>query len=288
LKYPAVIAIVWVLATWVSGCRYFSLKSDDDSGEKVVARVGSEKLYLSALPLPLEPGMSKQDSMLIINNFIDSWALNRILLQKALMNLPDDKKEAFEKLVEEYRTDLYINYYKQALISQYFDTLFSPDEIKEYYEANKPLFKSDKVYVQYRMVVFDPSKVKKTGVEKRFEKMSEEDLDYFMENAIKFKALQLNDSTWTAWDGLIEKYPALSNLSLEKSLHKIQSITRNGTRYLIKLNGIIPIGGIKPLELAEEEIKKMMIHRKKIDFIKQTQTRLIQEAIQNNMYEKYE
>ena len=62
----------------------FACQNHADSRSKV-ARVYNEYLYLDQLPV-LE-NLTLEDSTLFINNFINQWAKEKLLIHKAILNV---------------------------------------------------------------------------------------------------------------------------------------------------------------------------------------------------------
>ena len=67
---------------------------------------------------------SKQDSILLIQNFINRWATQQLFVDGAKLNLSEEKQAAFDKLVVQYKNDLYSKAYIEALVKRSIDTLF--------------------------------------------------------------------------------------------------------------------------------------------------------------------
>ena len=118
-------------------CDYFTFKSDN---REAVARVNNTYLYKDDISKLISAEVSPQDSTLIINNYINSWVKQQLLLEKAEINL-EDKKFQFEDLVKKYREDLYINSYKEAAVSEYLDTNLTEADIQKFYDESGKDFK---------------------------------------------------------------------------------------------------------------------------------------------------
>ena len=103
-KIAAILAFVLCVS-----CEYFQSTNVGDP----IARVGDSYLYKSDVTPLLSDTMSPEDSTMIVNNYIDRWATQELFIQRAKLNLPQEKQDAFEELVEEYRNDLYIEAYKE-------------------------------------------------------------------------------------------------------------------------------------------------------------------------------
>ena len=102
-------------------CSLFDSK-DSENESKVIARVYDKKLYQKDLEQLFPKNMSKEDSIVVARDFINSWAKQALLLKKAVLNLPE-QNEDLEKLVANYRQDLFINSFKDALIKQKLDSI---------------------------------------------------------------------------------------------------------------------------------------------------------------------
>ena len=72
-----------LLISLISSC---SKKQDD---KNAIARVYDVYLYEEDLKEILPENYSKEDSMLLVSNYINSWAQDQLLLQKAEINLDD-------------------------------------------------------------------------------------------------------------------------------------------------------------------------------------------------------
>lgn len=91
--------------------------------DPVVAQVYQYKLYTSAVKAIMPQGLSQEDSLLLVQDIIDSWVKEKLVLHEAEKKLsPRDKK--FESEMAEYRNTLLINRYYDKLWAQ--DTTHAP------------------------------------------------------------------------------------------------------------------------------------------------------------------
>ena len=72
--------------------------------------------------------------------------------RKTGVSLPEETLEEFDRLVEEYRADLYTRAYKEALVAQDQDTTISRSELETYYEEQKENFRLKEKLVRLRFV----------------------------------------------------------------------------------------------------------------------------------------
>ena len=114
-------------------------KQHDHKGKTPLVEVDGNFLYKEDLMSVLPVGLSKDDSILFAEHYIRSWAEEILLYEKAANNIPDNVD--VEKLVENYRKALIMHTYQQELINQKLINDIPEQEIADYYEKNKELFK---------------------------------------------------------------------------------------------------------------------------------------------------
>ena len=76
-----------ILLIGFSGCQYFA---PEESQKKPLARVNQSYLYLEDIRDLLGVNTSSQDSALIIQNQINKWATQQLLIDQAKINLSLD------------------------------------------------------------------------------------------------------------------------------------------------------------------------------------------------------
>ncbi len=273
----------------VSSCDYFHLKKNTVADE-VVASVGDKKLYKKDLSKLFTSQTSKNDSLIIRNNFIENWSKKQIILQKAALNLTTKEEEELNKMVNEYREDLFINSYKEALVAQNIDTLVADHTISEFYTANQNIFRLNEELVQYRSLSFASSgSVDAKVTKKLISNNTVENTNQLLENELQYNSLQLNDSVWVTYTHFLELYPSLKNKKKSELLRKNNFIVVKdsvNTHYFY-LKTFLGRNTIAPLPYVTPVIKQMILHQKKLKYIKEIEDKLIQEAIQQGTYKKY-
>ena len=91
--------LVYILAIVISiSCQL----NDSDVNEEKIASVNNELLLISDLTDIIPQGLSKEDSISFLNQFVLNWIKDQLVLQKAEELLPDKTKNVAKKL-EEYR-----------------------------------------------------------------------------------------------------------------------------------------------------------------------------------------
>ena len=132
----------------VCSCNYFKPQQKSQT----IARVGKNYLYKSDIATLVPAGTSKEDSLLLVRDFIDRWASQKLLIEAAERNLSEAKKKEYNTLIKQYRIDLYTRAYIEEVVKRTVDTVVTLEELKKYYEENKENFKTNGTLVRLRYI----------------------------------------------------------------------------------------------------------------------------------------
>jgi len=275
-----------ILATMLCiSCEYFQ---SSNVGEPV-ARVGESYLYKSDLEPLLSDNISPQDSTMIVNNYIDRWATHELFIQRAKFNLPQEKQDAFEELVEEYRNDLYIEAYKEALVKQSIDTTVTAFDEAAYYSTNKENFKLNEELLKLRYINIAKDNSNLEEIMERFERFEEEDKYILDSLAIQFNNYSLNDSIWVKQTQVFNKIPVINNENKEKYLKKSQfsQIEDSLELYLVRIEDKIGRNDIAPLAYVRPTVRQIILNKRKLEFIRKLEKDITKDAIKQKQFEIY-
>ena len=109
--------------------------NNGDNGDKI-ARAFDNYLYESDIQGLVAPGTSPEDSATIVNNYIQQWIQEMVILEKAKNNISDD----FEKELQNYKNSLITYNYERSIVEQQLDTNIADTTIQNYYNNNKSIF----------------------------------------------------------------------------------------------------------------------------------------------------
>ncbi|WP_422081067.1 peptidyl-prolyl cis-trans isomerase [Ulvibacterium sp.] len=261
-----------------------------ENEEKVpLARVGERYLYKEDVSPLLRKGISPEDSASFVTNYINNWASKQLLLDRAKINLQEEKLAEFDALVADYRTDLYTRAYKEALVNQGSDTLVSPSQLESFYEREKENFKLKEKLVQLRFIELPTEFLNKGEVIKRLKSFKEEDMVYLDSIGVQFRKLNFNDSIWIRASRVIEEIPPLTLENQDRYLKKSQFFELEDSVgvYLARINDVRQVNEIAPLSFIEPTIKQVLLSRRKLNYIRKLETEILDEAIKQNEFEVY-
>ncbi|WBX75486.1 hypothetical protein PG911_12555 [Tenacibaculum ovolyticum] len=276
---------LFVLLLIVS-CDFISLKTNKVTQHKPIATVYNKNLYKKDIEELLPKGITKKDSLVIVKGLINSWAKKQLLLAKAEENISSVNSDKIENLVNSYKKSLYINGYKERLIKQRLDTIVNQEEINRYYQKNKENFKLNEELIQFDYVHFGKDFLDKEEVVKSFKFSREEDLDRYLLN---FKSYRLQDSTWVPFSFLKKKIPpfqAETQQNLLKISKYIQKEDSLGV-YLVAVKKMLLKNTVAPLTFVSSRIKQIILHKRKLELIREIEKTLINDAIQNKNFKEY-
>ncbi|TNJ45714.1 peptidyl-prolyl cis-trans isomerase [Tamlana fucoidanivorans] len=257
--------------------------------EHVVARVNDTFLYYDDIKNLVKDGTSKQDSTLLVQNFINNWATKQLLVDGAKLNLSQEKQDAFNKLVVEYKNDLYAKAYLEALVNRSIDTSVSKEEAEVYYDKNKEVFKLNEELLKFRYIHLDDNIIDYTTIKKRFERYNEDDKRNLDSISIQFKSYSLNDSIWIRLSHVIDKIPVVTKENKSELLKKSNFIQLKDSLgvYLMQINDILLRNETAPLEYVKPTIKQIVVNKRKLELIRQLEKDITKDAIKNNQFEIY-
>lgn len=273
-------------------CILFSLVSCDlfkqEDPRVPVARVNKSFLYEDDIKELISEMTSEEDSILIVNNYINRWATQQLLIDQAKINLSEQKQEAYNKLVRNYKNDLFTEAYKSAIVMRQLDSTVSEREFEDFYELNKINFRLNDVLLKVRYIHVDENFTDLQQAKEKFVRYNESDKKQLSDLAIQFKAYNLNDSVWVKKEALVEAIPVIKDKAdqvLKKS--NFTQLQDSLGLYLVKIQDVLKANDIAPLTYVKPTIKQIIINKRKLELIKKFEIDITKDAIKNNNFEIY-
>ena len=269
----------------LSSCDYFNIIEKEKVTSEIVAIVNTEKLFISDLESFLPKNINKQDSIVLVKSYIQDWAIKQLLLKQAKNNSSLEEVNKINNLVKDYKQSLLINNYKEQLIKQKLDTIIYEEEIEKYYNLNKENFKLNEELIKVRYLHFDNNINDKKEIINLFKSDNIEDLEELEKQELSFIFHQFNDSIWRQLDNILLKVP----FSKEKLLKKTKFTQKQDSLglYLVAIKDVLERNSIAPLSYIKPTIKQMILHRRKIELIREIEKIIVKDATQNNNFKIY-
>ncbi len=263
-------------------CNYLT----QDASIIPIARVNDSYLYNDDIIDLISENTTKEDSTLIVNNFINRWATKQLLIDQSMINLSQEKQDFFNEMVNQYKTDLYTEAYKSSIILKQLDTVILKKEYEDYYNLNKRNFKLNDELLKVRYIQVDKNFLNLKVLEKKIKRYDSIDKKDLINLSIKFKSFNLNDSIWIKSNVLIGRLPVLKeeNLKLLKKPNYTQLQDSLGV-YLIKIEATLKTNDIAPLSYVRPTIEQIILNKRKQDLLKKIQKDITIDAIKNKNFE---
>lgn len=260
------------------------------NSQDLIARVNSTFLSLDDIDTTLFEGLSRQDSLIQIQNVINNWATEQLLQDGARINLEAEQQNEFEILVQQYKIDLYTSAYLEALVKKNLDTTITNQELEEVYNQNKELFVLKEDLIKLRYINHDKNLPNSNEIKRRFRRYNAEDRTILDTISLQFNSFFLNDSVWIKSSEVISKIKPLKkgfNKVLLKKLNFIQLKDSLGL-YLMEVKDLLEIGSQAPIAYALPTLKQIIINKRKLKLVNQLKREIVDDAIKNKKFEIYE
>ena len=268
----------------LSSCDYFK---QDNLGTPI-ARVNNSYLYQKDIKNLIFENTSKDDSTLIVANFINRWATKQLLIDQSIINLTQEKQDAYNNLVNQYKTDLYIEAYKSSIVAKRLDSIITFEELEKFYNQNKENFKLNDDLLKIRYIHIDENFSNTKELVEKFKRFDSIDKNELTKLSIKFKAFNLNDSIWIKNDLLIRVLPVLkqNNIQVLKKTNFTQLQDSLGV-YLVKIEAVLKTNDIAPLSYVKPTIEQIVINKRKQEILKKIEKEITIDAIKNKNFELF-
>ena len=286
IRVPTLFGALLLLVLVISCDGLFSKQQDSEP----LARVGNAFLYKEDIESLLSASINQQDSASIVANYINNWAIKQLLFSKAQINLSEEEIAVFERLVANYRIDLYTRAYKEALILRGEDTTITDSQLQRFYEEEKENFILKEKLVQLRFVQLPKQFLNKEEVIERLKSFEEADQVFLDSIGVQFTKLNFNDSLWIPVSRIIQEIPPISFDNEDRYLKKSQFFELEDSLgvYLGKIADVRIINEIAPLTYIKPTIRQVLLNRRKLEFMRRLETEILDEAVKQNEFEIYE
>lgn len=256
--------------------------------DKIIAQVGEKKLLQSEIAKIIPKNIEVEDSALMANEYIRKWVKQELLIQKANENLTLEQKN-LTKEIEEYRNSLIIYKYKNELMNQQMDTVVTKTQIEQYYNENPDNFKLSTNIVKAVFIKIPLQVANAKLIKELVDDDSDEGKNALREYSIQYaKSFDFFNDNWVNFEVVKNNIPG--NIPDEK-----QFLDRNNQielkdsvyYYLVTIQDYKVKNELAPVEYVENNIKNLILNRRKIEFLKQVEENIYKEGVRLNKFKIY-
>ena len=272
----------FIVVLLLSSCSNF------ETNDKVLlARLDDSYLYEHQVRSMINSNLSAVDSSIFIQQYINNWAKEELLLKKAALNINQDQLE-IDKRLESYRRSLLIHAYEQKLIEQSLDTIVLKDQLQLYYRQHvDDYLLADKII----KVIFVKTSIIAPKLDSLKSWLFDNDTLYI--DAIETychqyaKRFYYNPNEWLIWSDFQQIFSNELDISSLSMKNNTMILKDTLDIYFIRLINLRDQGEIAPLEYVKEEIKSILLNQRKLKTVEVIKTKLFEDAKQSNQFEIY-
>ena len=274
------LSLIILLLLVIAGCN-----RPEEDNKDIVARVGNELLTKNDLnTLLLENKITSKDSTILIKTFVKNWIINQMLSQKAEKNLNEIDLNNIENMVDDYRTTLFVQQYKQRYINQKLNTKVSDQDLIAFYQTFNFDFHLKSTVVKALMITMPATtnkyyKIRKLlngDLDKNYSKIEKISTDN------KFKINNFNH-LWVNFEPLKNEFNISENYLKTRTLFsKKDSIDASVS--LLRILDFKLAGDTIPLQFVKDNLKKVILHKRKQNIIYKLENNAYQDVLDNKDY----
>lgn len=266
-----------LLAAGAAACLAVGCMPQGDESP-VVARVYDHELHQSDLIGIVGEGVSPEDSVAIVDNYIDQWVRQTVMLCKAEKNVEAD----FSRQMSEYRNSLLTYAYEQQILNQLLDTHVTDERIADYYEQHQDEFQLKNSIVKVVYVTAPKKSAADAKLKKLIAKSTFGDNEVVeLEELATRNRLQgyYDADAWMAFHTLQSTVPITTyNEDLFLKQHRSIVLGDDSLAYYVRILDYKVSDDVSPLELQRENIRAIILNHRKIELLVKLQADLMKEA----------
>lgn len=267
----------------VSAC---SLSDASETEDPVLARVHQKVLRLSELDGMFPADATAEDSLLIRGAFIRRWSRDAALQWEAERNLPPDMN--IDRLVRDYRASLVSSHYEEVLVSMRLDSIISQEELEAYYETSKSQYLLERPIVRCLFIRVPYPTEDEEQLQSLWNNGKVTDTMALENYCERFAEVSLLEPTaWYSLDDIASQLPegTLTNANIKS---KREFSQQDGSyRYYFRLLEQKPRLEIAPLSYVEDQARKIILHRRKMELIDQAREEIFERELRRNNIETF-
>ncbi len=275
-----------LIACLFCACKNNEAEHKETTG--IVAKLNNATLHRDEIGSVVPPGMSTNDSIAFLKNYIDKWASDETFYQQALNYLSEEEQD-ISKQLENFKEELIRYKFEMKLINEKLDTNISVAEMEDYYNSNNACFvlKNNIVkvlYVKTPMAIPNFDKFKKLCYS-TLPKDQEQLKNLCVQYANNY---YMNDNTWLMFDDLKKEMSQLNEVpeyTLQKG--KIFEFTDATSFYFLRILDVRSKNTLSPFNFEKHHIKNMLLNKRKQQLIANIKKDFFDKAKTNKELEIY-
>ncbi len=261
----------------ITGCN-----RPEEDNKDIVARVGDELLTKSELnTILLENKITSEDSAILIKTFVKNWIVNKMLSQKAEKNLNDIDLKNIENMVNDYRTTLFVQQYKQRYINQKLNTNVSDKDLITFYQTFNFDFHLKSTIVKALMITMPATTNKYYKIRNLLKGNLDRNYSEIEKISVKNKfKLENFKQFWINLEALKNEFTIDENHLKSQNIFSKKDSASTSISLLKIIDYRLP-GDTIPLQLVQNDLKKIILHKRKQNIIYKLEHNAYEDVLDN-------
>ncbi|MBN2892724.1 MAG: hypothetical protein JXL97_12725 [Bacteroidales bacterium] len=281
-----IIFLMFILVLLLNACKQD--KNEADNKSDPVVKVFNSYLYADDISKIVPPNSNPEDSMNIVQSYINNWIQDQLMLNKAEEYLKEQKAD-IDKKTEDFRNSLMIHKFKETIIKNNVDSNMSSDKISNYYETHKQELKLNSSIIKGFLVKLPKSTSNFADFKIVINSSDNSDLDEIV-SFVKLKNGVFEDftTTWSNFSEQMLKMPIA--VEDEKTFLKRSSTFESEDTnffYYMHVNDYILSGEEAPLEFVRNNIANILIQLESSAILEAYKQDIYDEAVKTGKIEYY-
>ena len=244
---------------------------------KINERTLTKEDVLSVLP----KNISSADSLLWAESYIKQWVKDNLVYDVALQNLGDENRAEIDRLVDSYRRSLVRYRYQEQLVHERLSANITDEEKRNFYDENQDQFELDHSLIKGLFLKIPIDAPNLDEVKKWYRSTSEASIEkiekYSVQNAVVYDYFY---DKWVSFDEVFVNIPIqVTNENEFLRTHSFVETADSSYCYLLNIEEYVAKGKIAPFEYASTQISDMLVNQRKVQFLKNFEEELYNDAI---------
>lgn len=254
-----------------------------------VAAIGKNVLYRSDLAKVVPAGVSAEDSTRMAQQYINSWALGKILLAEAEQKLSKEQK-AVDDQVNDFRQSLLTFRYEKLCVAERLDTVVTKEEAQEYFDGHKGNYTFPYSVIRGRVVRISKKSPYYPLIHENYKSVNAAEVAVLEQTA--FSSAEFYSDFGKTWVPASElaKAMGISQQECEADLRSSSAYEKDvdGSHYLVFIEERTAPGTVSPMEYSFDKISEIIISRRKQKILSSLEQELFDEALGNGKLKLYD
>ena len=263
----------------------YNKATDVPTTGNTVARVGTATLSRQQIHEAMPEGLSEADSAEYVRQYVDRWIDGQLIDQAATTVL--DMQE-IDKRVDKYRRDLIIAEYRRYCFDRRSDTVFTEEQLQDYYNRHKELFETERPMVRGIYLKIPDNAKDLKEIRRLLQQSGQKDIDK-LEGLVAGTAIHYDYfmEKWVEWRQIEQLIPTRfdSEPTAVFRGQKMLDLSIGGFTYLLKVSEYRPGGTTLTFEEAVPQIRQRLTNRQRMNFDATFQQRIRQDAEKEGIVE---